>query len=164
MLTSASPGYRHRFCLRFIATLAVLAGFCTSPGCKGAAPLPAKAVELNRQGAAALEAGDLETADARFALALEYNPRFVEALCNQGLVELQRGNFRQARRLLAQRAASIRTSPNPTTDSACWRSVTGVPIALQALQRGTQGRPGVRSCASQLGPLVVCCGALRAQS
>lgn len=71
-------------------------------GCKGAAPLPPKALELNRAGVEALEQGDLETADARFALALEYNPRFVEALVNQGLVELQRGNFRRARQLLGR--------------------------------------------------------------
>jgi len=71
-------------------------------GCKGAAPLPPKALELNRAGVEALEQGDLETADARFALALEYNPRFVEALVNQGLVELQRGNFRRARQLLTR--------------------------------------------------------------
>jgi Flp pilus assembly protein TadD len=79
----------------------VLAGMGAA-GCKGAAPLPPKALELNRSGVEALERGDLETADARFALALEYNPRFVEALVNQGLVELQRGNFRRARQLLTR--------------------------------------------------------------
>ena len=51
---------------------------------------------------AALAAGDLETADARFSLALEYNPKFVDALTNQGLVELQRGNFERARQLLTR--------------------------------------------------------------
>jgi tetratricopeptide (TPR) repeat protein len=59
-------------------------------------------VELNRAGVEALERGDLETADARFSVALEYNPRFVEALSNQGLVELQRGNFARARQLLTR--------------------------------------------------------------
>jgi len=71
-------------------------------GCSGAAPLPAKAVQLNQAGAEALAQGDLETADARFSLALEYSPRFVEALVNQGLVELQRGNFERARELIAR--------------------------------------------------------------
>jgi tetratricopeptide (TPR) repeat protein len=75
---------------------------CFMSGCKGSAPLPPKALELNRTGAEALEKGDLETADARFALALEYNPRFVEALVNQGLVEVQRGNFKNARKLLGR--------------------------------------------------------------
>jgi protein O-GlcNAc transferase len=68
--------------------------------CSGTAPLPPKAVALNRAGAEALARGDLETADARLSLALEYSPRFVEALVNQGLVELQRGNFDRARELL----------------------------------------------------------------
>jgi Flp pilus assembly protein TadD len=83
-----------------IATAFVLSLFAVA--CKGAAPLPPKAIELNRTGVEALEAGDLETADARFALALEYNPRFVEPLVNQGLVELQRGNFKRARQLLSR--------------------------------------------------------------
>jgi protein O-GlcNAc transferase len=70
--------------------------------CAGSAPLPAKAVDLNQAGVDALAAGDLETADARFSLALEYNPNFVDALTNQGLVELQRGNFERARQLLTR--------------------------------------------------------------
>lgn len=69
-------------------------------GCRGAAPLPARAVELNQAGIEALQAGDLDTAATRFELALEYSPRFVEALANQGLVELERGNFGRARQLL----------------------------------------------------------------
>src|SRR5690606_16357947 len=48
----------------------------------------------------ALAEGDLETAEARFALALEYSGNFVEALVNQALVEMQRGNFENARRML----------------------------------------------------------------
>jgi protein O-GlcNAc transferase len=71
-------------------------------GCTGSAPLPAKAVALNRAGAEALARGDLETADARLNLALEYSPRFVEALVNQGLVELQRGNFDRAQELITR--------------------------------------------------------------
>ena len=71
-------------------------------GCAGTAPLPPKALALNRAGAEALARGDLETADARLSLALEYSPRFVEALVNQGLVELQRGNFERARELITR--------------------------------------------------------------
>jgi Flp pilus assembly protein TadD len=70
--------------------------------CAGSAPLPPKALELNRAGVDALAAGDLETADARFSLALEYNPNFVDALTNEGLVEMQRGNFERARQLLTR--------------------------------------------------------------
>jgi tetratricopeptide (TPR) repeat protein len=43
-------------------------------------------------GALALAAGDVETAEARFALAIEYHPRFTEAWVNLGLVEMSRGN------------------------------------------------------------------------
>jgi len=74
--------------------------FCFA--CAGTAPLPPKALALNDAGVEALAAGDLETADARFSLALEYNPNFVDALTNQGLVELQRGNFERARQLLTR--------------------------------------------------------------
>lgn len=88
--------------MRACLSLLVVAWVLGLLGCKGAAPLPPKALELNRAGVEALEQGDLETADARFELALEYNPRFVEALVNQGLVELQRGNFRRARQLLTR--------------------------------------------------------------
>jgi tetratricopeptide (TPR) repeat protein len=66
--------------------------------CAHPAPLPAKAIDLNREGAAAMATGDLEKAEARVALALEYNPRFTEAWVNLGLVEMNRGNFERARR------------------------------------------------------------------
>ena len=85
---------------RIAAIALALPIFCF--GCAGSPPLPAKALDLNRAGIDALAAGDLETADARFSLALEYNPNFVDALTNQGLVELQRGNFERARQLLTR--------------------------------------------------------------
>jgi tetratricopeptide (TPR) repeat protein len=75
-------------------------------GCHRSVPLPPQAVELNRTGVEALAQGNLEAADTRFALALEYSPRFVEALTNLGLVEVQRGNFERAEELL-DRARSI---------------------------------------------------------
>ncbi|HWP05545.1 MAG TPA: tetratricopeptide repeat protein [Polyangiaceae bacterium] len=78
-------------------------------GCSAGVPLPPAAAALNAAGVEALAAGDLESADARFALALEYSPRFVEALVNLGLVELERGNFTRAR-LLFERAR--RTNPD----------------------------------------------------
>ena len=80
-------------CIACIASLVA----CTHP-----APLPPKALELNRSGAAALAAGDLVTAEARLAVALEYNPRFTEAWVNLGLVELRRGNFEVAKKYLVR--------------------------------------------------------------
>jgi tetratricopeptide (TPR) repeat protein len=76
----------------FFASLAFVFGCSTVP------PLPPKAIELNRSGAAALGAGDLATAEARFAVALEYSPRFTEAWVNLGYVELRRGNLELARK------------------------------------------------------------------
>jgi tetratricopeptide (TPR) repeat protein len=70
----------------------------TSAGCARPALLPPKAIALNREGARALAAGDLELAEARVALALEYNPRFTEAWVNLGLVEMRRDDVERARR------------------------------------------------------------------
>lgn len=75
-------------------------------GCSAGAPLPPQAAALNRAGIEALAQGDLETADARFSVALEYSPRFVDALVNLANVELERGNFERAR-LLLERARRL---------------------------------------------------------
>jgi protein O-GlcNAc transferase len=80
----------------------LLAVLSLAVGCKSAVPLPEKAVGLNTAGIDALARGDLETADARFSLALEYSPEFVDALVNLGLVELERGNFERARQLFTR--------------------------------------------------------------
>ena len=74
--------------------------------CSSRPPLPPEAIILNDEGIGFLARGDLETADTRFRLALEYNPHFVEALTNLGLVELERGNFTRAGQLL-ERARRI---------------------------------------------------------
>lgn len=68
--------------------------------CASTPPLPPQAAELNQQGVEALSRGDLEIADARFSLATEYSPRFVDAWTNLGLVEMERGNFQRADQLL----------------------------------------------------------------
>ena len=67
--------------------LSVFALFCcllasVSTGCASNPPLPPKAIELNQNGAAALAAGDLSTAEARLGLAIEFSPRFTEAWVN----------------------------------------------------------------------------------
>ncbi len=83
-------------------SLAALLHVC----CSSRPPLPPQAIALNDEGIGYLAVGDLETADTRFRLALEYNPHFVEALVNLGLVELERGNFSRAGQLL-ERARRI---------------------------------------------------------
>lgn len=61
------------------------------------APLHPNAIRFNTEGTQALADGDLETANAKFGLAIEYHPRFVEAWVNRGLLALQRNDFRAAR-------------------------------------------------------------------
>lgn len=82
-------------------------------GCASATPLAPKALELNRLGVEALSQGDLTTAEARFAVALEYHPRFVEALVNLGLTELSRGNHPRARQLFDRAARINEHLPHP---------------------------------------------------
>jgi tetratricopeptide (TPR) repeat protein len=83
---------------RVIAPILVFSCISAMMACASVPPLPPKAVELNRSGAAALAAGDLGTAEARLALAIEYSPRFTEAWVNLGYVELRRGNLELARK------------------------------------------------------------------
>jgi Flp pilus assembly protein TadD len=97
MSLSAIRRARRRLCLA-LATSAVVASLWTLAGCAGTAPLPPRAARLNEDGAAALATGDLVTAEARLALALEYSPRFTEAWVNLGIVELRRGNLEAAKR------------------------------------------------------------------
>jgi len=86
-----SRAWSARYLVHVVALLAIV-------GCTHPALLPPKAIDLNREGARALAVGDLELAEARVALALEYNPRFTEAWVNLGLVELRRDNIERARR------------------------------------------------------------------
>src|SRR5580658_1015335 len=79
--------------MRVQSSLALGSALWFLMGCKPPTPLPPKAMELNELGALAFSLGDLETAEARFALAIEYHPKFTEAWVNLGLVEMGRGNF-----------------------------------------------------------------------
>lgn len=97
----------------FAGPLAVAVGGTLVAACTASVPLPRKAVELNTQGARALEAGDLASAEASLSVALEYSPRFVEASINLGYVELARGNFEQARRDFARARALNPDIPGP---------------------------------------------------
>ncbi|HMI82793.1 MAG TPA: tetratricopeptide repeat protein [Polyangiaceae bacterium] len=92
--------------MRWLVTACFLLAATSCLACTGTAPLAPKAVALNQAGTEALAHGNLETAEARFALALEFHPRFVEALTNLGLVEMQRGNLARAK-LLFERARRI---------------------------------------------------------
>jgi Tfp pilus assembly protein PilF len=95
------------------AALALSALFTLALGCTGSAPLAPKAVQMNRLGVEALEAGDYATAEARFAVAIEYHPRFVEAQVNLGLTELARGNHGRARALFLRAQHINADLPHP---------------------------------------------------
>ncbi len=82
--------------MRFGSTALAVVALSGIGACAQPARLPAKAIDLNRDGAVAIAEGDLEKAEARIALALEYNPRFTEAWVNLGTVEMSRGNFERA--------------------------------------------------------------------
>jgi tetratricopeptide (TPR) repeat protein len=97
------------------AVLALALAFALTPalGCSGTAPLAPKAVQMNRLGVEALEAGDYATAEARFAVAIEFHPRFVEAQVNLGLTELARGNHGRARALFLRARHINADLPHP---------------------------------------------------
>lgn len=77
--------------MRALSLLALL----LSAGC-GAASISAAARDHNLLGAELLSEGDLERAEARFRLALEFQPGYAEARANLGLVALARGDLRAA--------------------------------------------------------------------
>ncbi len=91
-----------------LVALALLSAACSTP-----VPLPPKAALLNRLGAAALAAGDLPTAEARLAVAIEYSPKFTEAWVNLGLVHLRRGDLKEARKDLARARSLNPDLPTP---------------------------------------------------
>ncbi len=81
-----------------MSRLAVVALLVSLFACVSRATIPPNAQELNRTGAEAFAKGDYDTAVARLSVALEYQPRFVEAWVNLGLVELARGDVDAAER------------------------------------------------------------------
>jgi tetratricopeptide (TPR) repeat protein len=82
-------------------------------GCMSRPPLPPQALRMNSLATESLRSGDLETAEIRLKLALDYNPRFVEAWINLGLVELRRGNLDNAERAFARSRDLNRDLPTP---------------------------------------------------
>ena len=97
----------------FVRAAATLVALAHVYGCSGHAPLPPRAAALNQLGLEAFAQGDLATAEARLALALEFHPRFVEALVNLGLVELARGNHERAEALIGRARRLNGDLPHP---------------------------------------------------
>ncbi len=80
--------------MRYLALMSIV--LCAHGGCVAAVPLHTDAVDHNDQGAQLLSEGKLDDAEARFRLALEYNPKFAEAHANLGVVALERGDLKEA--------------------------------------------------------------------
>ncbi|MFT5353669.1 MAG: tetratricopeptide (TPR) repeat protein [Polyangiales bacterium] len=76
--------------------LAACAALFLFSACAAGGTLPEVAVEHNTAGAESLAAGELDDAEARFRLALEYHPGFAESRANLGLVAFQRGQLDDA--------------------------------------------------------------------
>lgn len=74
--------------------------FVVLVGCASASRLPPPAVAHTREGVHLLGTDELDAAEARFRLALEYHPRFAEPRANLGLVLLRRGDLEGAEREL----------------------------------------------------------------
>jgi Tfp pilus assembly protein PilF len=67
--------------------------------CKTAAPIHDRAIEHNQYGAKYLEDGNLDKAQERFELALEFNPDYPEPFNNLCLVWIKRAKFDKAKDL-----------------------------------------------------------------
>jgi tetratricopeptide (TPR) repeat protein len=142
-----------------LVSIAVCLDALFTPACAGTAPLAPKAVELNRLGADALALGDLETAEARFALALEYHPKFVEALTNLGTVEMQRGNLERAR-LHFERARRINSDlaqPHHALGVLAERNGRG-DVAAEHYRDALKVNPGFGPSRANLGRMLFAAG------
>jgi Tfp pilus assembly protein PilF len=138
-----------------VVTLAALLA-----GCATTAPLPPKAIALNHDGVTALGAGDLETAEARFAVAVEYNPRFTEAWVNLGLVELWRGNLVLARKHFEKARDLNADLPTPHHALALLADKAGLPLVAEKHYRAAlKVDPGFAPARANLGRLLFARGA-----
>jgi len=128
-------------------------------GCTVAVPLPPKALELNRLGAAALGAGDLATAEARLALAIEYSPKFTEAWVNLGLLELRRGDLAQARKDLTHARTLNPDLPTPHHALGLLDEQTSRPKQAEANYRAALAvNPGFAPARANLGRMLFASG------
>ncbi len=78
-------------------SLLLLVALLAASGCKTAAPIHPLAAEHNTYGAAYLEQGDLDKAQQRFELALEYNDDYPDPHNNLCLVFIKRGQLDRAK-------------------------------------------------------------------
>lgn len=148
--------------MRLHALLVATLGAFFLAGCATlAAPLPAKAIALNEDGAAALGAGETEVAEARLALALEYNPRFTEAWVNFGLVELKKRNFDVAQKDFARAHDLNPDLPAPLHAMGILAEVRGrADVAAKRYRDALAVDPGFGAARANLGRLLFASGAI----
>jgi len=82
-----------------IAARAAVLGILAASACRASAPIHVQAAEHNDQGTRYLEQGELDKAQRRFELALEFNPDYPEPYNNLCLVAVKRGQFPKAKEL-----------------------------------------------------------------
>jgi len=76
-----------------------LVASCAGLACKHAARIHPRAIEHNNYCSQYIAQGDLEKAETRCNLALEFNPDYPEPYCNLGLIALKRNQLDKAKKL-----------------------------------------------------------------
>lgn len=87
---------------RSTKTLAALCALLCAAGCKTAAPIHPRAAEHNAACAEYLAQGDLDRAETRCNLALEFNPDYPEPFNNKGVIAIRRNDLPAAKELFVK--------------------------------------------------------------
>lgn len=133
----------------------------TLVACAARGPLHPNAVELNRMGAIALAQGDLDTAQARLELAIEYHPNFVEAWINLGLLELARGDLNNAEKRFRRAIALDKDAAGAWVGLGVVAEKRGDPSTAETSYRKALAiDPGLAEPRANLARLLVARGAL----
>ena len=150
MRPESSPWARRSLSIGVVVLAAVASTACTA-----AVPLPPKALELNRMGAAALAAGDLPTAEARLALAIEYSPKFTEAWVNLGLLQLKEGELKAAQKTLTHARSLNADLPAPHhANGLLDEKLSKMPQAEASYRAALAVDPGFAPARTNLGRLL----------
>ncbi len=145
------------------ATFVALPIFIGLNACAGSAALPAKAVALSNNAAHNIARGDLDRAQAEAKIALEYNPKFIEATFNLGLVEYERGNYVAARDQFMRARTLNRDLPWGSFGLGLVAEATGRPKEAEQYYRDTLAiDPGFTEARMNLASILTKLGKLEA--
>ncbi|MBI2392965.1 MAG: tetratricopeptide repeat protein [Deltaproteobacteria bacterium] len=141
--------------------LALLLPVLLVTACAARGPLHPNAVALNKAGAYALAQGDLDTAQARLELAVEYHPNFVEAWINLGLLELSRGDLAMAEKRFRRALAIDRDAAGARVGLGAVAERRGdLPLAEKEYRAALAIDPGLAEPRANLARLLADRGAL----